>query len=160
MRAKDPWENEIAGVKPLPGRKAPAQPAAVKPRAPSAASPSVPRQGAGPFRQTSFDPGLYEKIAKGKIALDARIDLHDLTEDGAYRLLETRLAALFTAGRRRVLVITGKGQGGGGRIRAALAGWLSAPRFLPLVSSLAEAAPRHGGGGAYYVLLRKLEGEP
>lgn len=158
MTAKDLWEKEIAGVKPLGERKAPAHPASAKPPARRSEVPVAARSGGGSFRQAPFDPGLYQKIARGKVPLDARIDLHDMTEDAAFRQLEEQLGTLLAAGRRRVLVITGKGRGGGGRIRAALPGWLSAPRFLPLVSSLIEAAPRHGGGGAFYVLLRKPEG--
>lgn len=160
MTAKDPWEKEIAGVTPLkkkPAAVSPAPPAA-KPRRRDRPRPEITFDPKASYHQDRFDPGLYEKIARGKVALDARVDLHDFTEDRAYRLLESRIDALFAAGKRRLLVITGKGKGGAGRIRTALPGWLSSPRFLPLVASLAEAAPRHGGAGACYVLLRRHGG--
>ncbi|HXV74485.1 MAG TPA: Smr/MutS family protein [Sphingomonadales bacterium] len=158
MSAKDAWEKEISSVRPLPGRpKTRPLSSAAKSAPPQAKAAELPRAPSPPLRQERFDPGLYEKLARGKIPLDARIDLHGLTEDAAFRLLEERLAALYAGGRRRVLVITGKGRGGAGRMKAMLPRWLSSARFLPLVSSLAEAAPKHGGAGAFYALLRKAE---
>lgn len=159
MSGKNLWEKEIAGVKPLRGGKPVARAVKIKkPAQPGPAAPAFPFEPGALPNQQRFDPGLYEKIAKGRVPLDARIDLHDLTEDGAYRLLEARVTALHAVGRRRVLVITGKGRSGAGRMKTALPRWLSAPRFLPLVSSFAEAAPKHGGAGAFYVLLRKPRG--
>ena len=59
-------------------------------------------------------------------------------------------------GHQCVLVITGKGRGGEGVLRAQLPRWLSQPDLRPLVSRLAPAHARHGGSGAFYVFLREV----
>jgi DNA-nicking Smr family endonuclease len=63
--------------------------------------------------------------------------------------------------RRVVLIVTGKGlrlEGGrvfGGRIRAEFAGWLERAENRARVAGARPAHPRHGGSGAFYVLLRR-----
>jgi len=63
--------------------------------------------------------------------------------------------------RRVVLIVTGKGlrlESGrvfGGRIRAEFAGWLDRPDIRARVAGVRPAHPRHGGSGAFYVLLRR-----
>jgi DNA-nicking Smr family endonuclease len=60
---------------------------------------------------------------------------------------------------RVLLVVTGKGarggEGGRGVIRAALPHWLETPALRPYVAALRAAHPRHGGAGAWYVILRR-----
>ena len=62
---------------------------------------------------------------------------------------------------RLVLVVTGKGtrlEGGrvfGGRIRAEFPGWLERADNRAVVAGVRAAHPRHGGSGAFYVLLRR-----
>ena len=79
------------------------------------------------------------------------MDLHsDITDDGAYRALIRFFVQCQGQGMRLVLVITGKG----GILRSALPLWLGQSDLRPLVAGLREAHARHGGGGAFYVLLR------
>jgi DNA-nicking Smr family endonuclease len=90
--------------------------------------------------------------------LDGEIDLHGLSLDEAGRALRAFLDDAYRGGRRSLLVITGRGQraaDGVGRIREALPRWLNEPETRPLVVAYAPARPRHGGHGAFYVLLRK-----
>lgn len=97
-------------------------------------------------------------LRRGRIEPDARIDLHGLTQDGAYRALLRFLVQCQGQGMRFVLVITGKG----GILRSALPLWLGQPDLRALIAGLREAHVRHGGGGAFYVLLRapRRLGEP
>jgi DNA-nicking Smr family endonuclease len=90
-------------------------------------------------------------LRRGRIEPEARLDLHGLTHDGAYRALLRCLVTAQAEGKRLVLVITGKG----GVLRARLPLWLGQAELQPLVAGLSEAHARHGGGGAFYVMLRK-----
>lgn len=87
--------------------------------------------------------------------IDARIDLHGMTRASAQDALYGFLDRAHGRGHRCVLVITGKGTGGGGVLRRELPLWLNESRLRPLVLSIQPAQPRHGGGGAFYVLLRR-----
>jgi DNA-nicking Smr family endonuclease len=90
-------------------------------------------------------------LRRGRLEPEARIDLHGFTQDSAYRALLNFLVRAQADGAKLVLVITGKG----GVLRAQLPLWLGQPDLRPLVAGMKEAHARHGGGGAYYVLLRK-----
>lgn len=96
-------------------------------------------------------------LRRGRLEPDARTDLHGLTQDAAYRTLIGFLVRSQAQGLKLVLVITGKG----GILRGALPLWLGQGELRPLVAGLREAHVRHGGAGAFYVLLRapKRRGE-
>jgi DNA-nicking Smr family endonuclease len=89
-------------------------------------------------------------LRRGRLEPDARIDLHGLRQDNAYRSLIRFLVQSQAQGLKLVLVITGKG----GILRGALPLWLGQADIRPLVAGLREAHVKHGGGGAFYVLLR------
>lgn len=103
------------------------------------------------------DPTL-DKLSKGRLPIEGRVDLHGMTQDEAYSLLFSFLHRAHAGGIRYVLVITGKGSssGGDGVLRRAVPAWLSTPAFRPLVSSHDHAARNHGGSGALYVRLRRV----
>ena len=106
---------------------------------------------------SSIDRRTTRRIARGGIALDARLDLHGYTQAEAHQLLLQFLSDVRDRGGRLVLVITGKGAigEGGGVLRRMLPGWLSSPRFRPVVTGFEEAHRSYGGAGAYYVRLRR-----
>lgn len=160
------WDLVARTAKPLPGKAKPAkkdQPvAAAAPTeaipatvaAPSPAKPQPPKQR--PV-SASLDNPTLDKLAKGKLQIEARVDLHGMTQDEAYSLLYSFLSRAHARGARYVLVITGKGSssGGDGVLKRAVPGWLATPTFRSLVSSHDHAARGHGGGGALYVRLRR-----
>lgn len=161
------WNLVARSTKPLPGRKkadeqaasenfAEAMAAEDKKMAPVAnPTPAAPQ----PKRPapTHLDNPTLDKLAKGRLPIEARVDLHGMTQDEAYALLYTFLSRAHARGARYVLVITGKGfaSGGDGVLRRMVPGWLSTPTFRPLVSSHDHAARGHGGSGALYVRLRR-----
>ena len=152
----DAWEEEVESVTPLKGdgKKRDAQPTRrSRPRhlRPTNTSP-IPN---GPRHQVPFDPKLYNNIATGKVRLEAKLDLHGMTESHAHQMLVDMIEAAWNDGKRRLLVITGRGQGGTSPLRAVLPKWLSAPALTPYVISFDYAAQRHGDDGALYVLLRR-----
>lgn len=90
-------------------------------------------------------------LRRGRTEPEARLDLHGMTHDGAYRALIGFLTKAQGEDKRVVLVVTGKG----GVLREALPLWLGQADLRPLVSGVAEAHVKHGGSGAFYVSLRR-----
>jgi len=95
-----------------------------------------------------------KSIRKGRVAIDARIDLHGMTQMEAKKALSSTLMRAAKRGHRCVLVITGKGPRLDGVLRTNLPGWLAGAELRPLVTTYAQAHARHGGAGAWYVFLR------
>ncbi|MFO1186898.1 MAG: Smr/MutS family protein [Alphaproteobacteria bacterium] len=116
---------------------------------------------------TAIDRRTDQKLKRGRIEIEATLDLHGLTEARAHARLNTFLKGAVEDGRRTVLVITGKGgaRGGGesfmpsdrrGVLREAVPRWIVEPPLCDLVWGLRPAGQRHGGAGAFYVLLKKV----
>ncbi|MEM1151921.1 MAG: Smr/MutS family protein [Pseudomonadota bacterium] len=97
-----------------------------------------------------------KRVRRGQLEIDARLDLHGMTQAEADRHLSSFLLGQRRNGARCVLVITGKGRGGEGVLRRNFLDWLSSGRAGVHVSGYAPAHARHGGGGAFYVFLRRL----
>ncbi len=104
---------------------------------------------------SSRDAQLLSDLAKGRVSPAARLDLHGLTKDEAYKILCDFIITQRGVRRKCVLVITGKGRDGQGVLRQKLPIWLDSNILSPhiLLSTVAHA--KHGGGGAFYVILRK-----
>ena len=96
-------------------------------------------------------------IRRGKREPEATLDLHGLYREQAHRVLSDFLQSSQRQNHRFVLVITGKGsrRDEHGVLRAALPQWLSTSPCREAVQAFTPAGSRHGGDGAWYVLLRK-----
>lgn len=112
---------------------------------------------AAPPQKQGFDRATETKLKKGKLPLEGRIDLHGMTQEEAHRALRRFITDSLKAGRRTVLVITGKGRAGGGVLRRMLPFWLEEPSLQKMVIALTAAQPRDGGDGAFYLRLRKKD---
>ena len=120
--------------------------------------PYVPAHSPAPRGEApGFDRPTRRKLEKGRLAIEARIDLHGLFQAEAYSMLHGFLARAHARGMRHVLVITGKGSsiGSDGVLNRALPGWLATPLFRGMVSGYETASRRHGGEGAFYIRLRR-----
>jgi DNA-nicking Smr family endonuclease len=115
-------------------------------------------------RAPRMDRGRYEKLRRGRLEPEARLDLHGMTAERAHAALTRFILAAHGEGLRLVLVITGKGRDGAehviaphrhGILRHSLPHWLAARPLVTRVLDLAPAHQKHGGGGAYYVYLRR-----
>ncbi|QOZ50086.1 Smr/MutS family protein [Bradyrhizobium sp. CCBAU 53338] len=97
------------------------------------------------------------KLSRGRSEIDARLDLHGMTQMRAHRALTGFLHRAHHDGLTFVLVITGKGRSGGesGVLRRQVPEWLSLPEFRAFVVGFEEAAIGHGGEGALYVRIRR-----
>lgn len=104
---------------------------------------------------------VIRKLAKGRLPIDGRIDLHGLTQSEAHNLLFGFLARAHERGLRHVLVITGKGasRGSDGVLKRLVPIWLTKPEFRFLISGHEDAARDHGGEGALYIRLRRERGK-
>jgi DNA-nicking Smr family endonuclease len=102
------------------------------------------------------DRATAERLKRGRRAIEARLDLHGMTQAEAHRALFGFVTDSRTGGRRCVLVITGHGRIGGGVLRSAVPRWLHEPELRRHVLAITPARPQHGGSGALYVLLRRL----
>jgi DNA-nicking Smr family endonuclease len=139
-----------------------AEPYAPEPPPPPAPAP-VPRharEAPAPARAAPPNAGLdrrsAERLRRGEMAIAARLDLHGMTQEEAHRALVRFIEASYEAGRRALLLITGKGGSDGeGVLRRAVPRWLAEPRCRALVLASFPARPRHGGDGALYVLVRR-----
>lgn len=116
-------------------------------------------------------------MTRGQIELERRLDLHGTgIEMARVRLLQF-LRTAYAEGVRTVLVITGKGDSPfsrhtlhgaehyhaperQGRLRRLVPDWLHEPEFRAIVSGFQPAHPRHGGGGALYVKMRRDRSRP
>jgi DNA-nicking Smr family endonuclease len=104
-----------------------------------------------------------QKLARGNAAIDARIDLHGMTQAEAYGALRKLLHRCQASGAKFVLVITGKGAPDASRsdrgiLRRQVPMWLALPEFRRYVLGFDVADMGHGGEGALYVRLRKARG--
>lgn len=160
------FREAMRDAKPLaPGERAadpaPAQPPAGPPAAsakpPSPPPPSPPPRAEAP---AGLDRRSATRLRRGLIRPEARLDLHGSTQAQAHRALAEFVAGSRAAGRRCVLVITGRGELGAGVLRAQLPRWLDSPPIRAGVLGVAPAQPRDGGAGAFYVLLRRSDRPP
>jgi len=104
------------------------------------------------------DRRTADRLKRGRLHIDARLDLHGYTEEQAYDHLLGFLNAARASGARCVLIVTGKGRrdvGGRGKLKLAVPKWLNETAFRSSVLSVTYAQQKDGGDGALYVLLRK-----
>jgi len=99
------------------------------------------------------------QLSRGRKDIDARLDLHGMTQTRAHRELFGFLQRAHSGGLTFVLVITGKGRAGAdperGVLRRQVPQWLGLPEFRSLVVGFEEAHIGHGGEGALYVRIRR-----
>jgi len=98
---------------------------------------------------------VLDAVPRGRYPIEARLDLHGMTQEEAHRALSGFVVRSRAAGRRVVLVITGHGRVSGGILKAAVPRWLNEPELRRHVLAITGAQPRDGGTGALYLLLRK-----
>lgn len=186
------WQRVAESARPLHPPRKPPRHESHPPLPPKPGDPPAPRPvPLAPFRIGAaapgraghvVQPGLAERLAgqpvrmdrkafgrmtRGKLAPEAKLDLHGMTLAEAHPALVRFLVSAHARGFRLVLVVTGKGrdrdEGGPipaprGALRHQLPIWVAQAPLKGLVLQLAQAHRRHGGGGAFYVYLRRSPG--
>jgi DNA-nicking Smr family endonuclease len=109
---------------------------------------------------------LKRELARGRGAIDAALDLHGLTQAEAHQALRGFLRHSQARGARLVIVVTGKGgpldevgqwPSERGVLRRLTPQWLREPDLRSVVLGFEEAGRAHGGSGALYVRIRRLQ---
>lgn len=176
------WRKVAASVTPLPRRSSfqPQEPnARTEPQTRSAAADQVPaaQPARAPARTESgsaadqskklpapaLDKRTAQRLRKGKLPVDGRLDLHGMTQAEAHGALLRFITASRSMNRRLVLVITGKGwdatasrpEDAVGVLRRSVPRWLEMPPLNQHVAAITDAHVKDGGSGALYVLLRR-----
>jgi len=158
------WSTVTRSIAPLRDVEIPAQEEAAMEAAPVPAA--VNRTAVVPATATEAAPPplsplgrrMRARVARGKEGIDARLDLHGLTQNEAHAALLRFLRSASARGARLVLVITGKGQrsdGEGGVLRRQVPHWLKLAEFRSYVIGFEPAHAAHGGEGALYVRIRR-----
>ncbi|HEV7879605.1 Smr/MutS family protein [Bradyrhizobium sp.] len=163
------WEGVAEQIRPL--RKKPRAPKipieelpAAKPVGPPKSHPATrTAKAARPDKPPPLAPlGRRERsqLSRGRKEIEARLDLHGMTQTRAHRALRAFLQRAHNDGLTFVLVITGKGRTFGpeserGVLRRQVPEWLGLPEFRALVVGFEVAHIGHGGEGALYVRMRR-----
>jgi DNA-nicking Smr family endonuclease len=171
------WEQVAETAKPLRKNRIPRVAAAPKPAPPPKAKAAAkttrgepkaaPRPSHTP-KTGGLDRQTARKLDRGRLAVEARLDLHGMRQRDAHAALRKFLKWAAAKDYRHVLVITGKGspraepesfyeEEARGVLRQAVPHWLSQGDLAPLIVSYSEAPRRLGGEGALYVRLRKAD---
>ena len=173
----DLWRQVTQSVTPLKSR--PAAIRAIDSKTAEKKPPTKKASKSGPARQThslsppvqptvpprtpdlavGVSPGVDKRTAdrlrRGKLTIDARLDLHGHTQESAHRALYAFIDGAYAAGRRCVLVVTGKGKG---ILQSGVPRWLNEAPMRQKILSFHYAQQKDGGTGALYVLLRRKRG--
>jgi len=171
------WRHVAQSVRPIKSKRRPAAPKVDAPSAPPSktkaaksatpvAAPAPKPKPAAPAKPHELTHGLShgidrrqaERFRKGKLTIEGKIDLHGRTQQDAHDDLLAFLRRAHGAGKRNVLVVTGKGMTTSktGVLRQAVPRWLNEPAFRSLVLAFDYAERQHGGEGAIYVLLKRV----
>ena len=157
------WERVAASVRPLVrGRSIATAPVKAMPAASPAARPApvVPPSPAPARSQGNTLDGSWDRaIRRGAIMPDMVIDLHGHTLSAAHAALDHGLERALARGVRVILLVTGRAPREGGRrgvIHASFRAWLAASPHARRIAAVRPAHPRHGGAGAFYVVLRRI----
>jgi DNA-nicking Smr family endonuclease len=176
--AKAPDTATAAPLPEPPSVAAPTRPvvpaAPVRPRPPAPPFPPRPAVSLAPdpFEALASAPSRLdgrraERLRRGKLEPEARLDLHGMTRERAHAALTGFVLSAQARGLRVVLVITGKGRADRsdaviperqGILRHSLPHWLAAPPLTGRVIETRPAHARHGGAGAVYLYLRRRVG--
>lgn len=171
----DLWTKVADTVKPIdrhdvmppkddkPGQKSPKTTKPVK-----AKNTPVPRQSesaeyvAPAAPSTEIDRRTKDKLRKGQMPIEGRLDLHGYNQEQAFIALKSFIYASYSSGKRTVIVITGKGMRGDGGttlskgvLKQKVPQWLADKQYSDVVLHVINARPQHGGDGALYVYLRR-----
>ncbi len=168
------WRSAMQDVRPIKKEEpssseepeAPAGPADREADVPPATPTQPPDESKAPPPAAGIDRRTEEKLRQGRFRIEGTLDLHGHSKIQAHDELARFIEAGYEAGRRCLLVITGKGGGvrqdaehffepETGVLKRQVPQWLNEPPLAAKVIAFTPAQPKHGGDGALYVYLRR-----
>jgi DNA-nicking Smr family endonuclease len=149
------WHQAMRGVKQLReehrvAETVPDSEIAIAPERPPPI-PSPARGGGNGRGPAAIDRRTAQRLKRGQMPIEARLDLHGRTQTEAHEALARFIARSHAAGLRAVIVITGKS----GVLHGAVPRWLEEGGNRARILTAARAHAQHGGAGALYLLLRR-----
>lgn len=111
-----------------------------------------------PLQAPNLDRRTENKLRKGKMPVEAILDMHGMTQEQAHNALKGFVTRAYDQQKRCVLVITGKGlrSGGQGVLKGRLPIWLGLEPLNHMVLQCVSAHKKHGGDGAFYLYLKRI----
>jgi DNA-nicking Smr family endonuclease len=105
------------------------------------------------YRLSGLNPKTWRRLQAGNVSIEAKLDLHHQTAAESHTLVDEFIAACRQRGLRFVLIIHGKGRDPHTKpiLKNLVNQWL---RERNDILAFHTAKPKHGGGGALYVLLK------
>lgn len=167
--ATEPWKDYAKSVKPLRKKKREDRPPAKTATMQTARAAARQNAENEPRKlpKTHTAEGFLENVSaplnrkrekslrQGALPIDAKIDLHGLTQTEAFETLANFMKRCVRTQKRVLLIVTGKGSLGNGVLKKNLETWLSQLPESKDILALRQAAAQHGSEGAFYVVLRK-----
>jgi DNA-nicking Smr family endonuclease len=170
---KDLWDLATQDVKPLAPGSDQAPNTALKQTTPSKTAPKI--QPAARHQNTvkraqssDIDGSTDDKLRRGRMAIEARLDLHGMSQADAFDAVQNFILNAYHGEKRCVLIVTGKGgysssdpdnffdpQIKVGVLKSNFPHWMDDPTLRNFILKFYPAQPKHGGGGAFYVLVRR-----
>ena len=102
-------------------------------------------------------PEFAKRLHRGDYSIQAHVDLHGLTAEGAREVFEKFIKGAITTGKRGVLIIHGRGLSSPSEpvLKKKVIEWLTRGPWRKWVVAYSSARFVDGGAGATYVLLRQ-----
>ncbi len=114
----------------------------------------VERKGPKEKNKLKIEINQDKKTRRGRVQIEAQIDLHDMTQLQARTKLHQMIKTAKTSNKKCILVITGKGLRGEGVLRGSFVKWVNDSEVRDLIATYASAHKKHGGIGAWYIFLK------
>ncbi len=100
------------------------------------------------FAQGGLQAKQIRNLKQGKVAIDARLDLHGMNWSQAHHSLQEFFEHVLAKQCKTVIIIPGKGR----VLKSALNHYLREQKFI---LAFCTAQAKHGGTGSFYVLLSR-----
>lgn len=155
------WSAVTADVRPFRARPISPKPEPVAAETRAKHAPPQSREAPPPASRSppalaDIDHRTRVKLRRGRLDVDAKLDLHGMRQAEAHAALSGFLRQAQADGAKLIIIVTGKGHGGDGAgvLRRLAPMWLQSPALRDVVVGFGEAARQHGGEGALYVRIR------
>ena len=110
----------------------------------------------------NIDRATATKFLRGKMPIDATLDLHGYRQEEALQKLQIFIGHAYHKGYRNLLIITGKGTNSqvdsyptDGVLKERVPDWLNHTTLRAFILAFSYAQPQDGGKGALYVLMKR-----